>query len=68
MIYKTLLLITLSAGTAHASQPDPIKDDLTIEDITAIVDDIEYQASDQAKQSKHANDFLRQVHKDASHD
>lgn len=68
MTYKALLLMILSAGAAHASQLNPIKDDLTIEDIAAIVDDLEYQASDQAKVALHANNFLRQVYKDASHD
>ena len=63
MIYKTLLLMILSAGAAHASQPDPIKDDLAVEDIAAIADDLEYQASDQAKAALHANNFLRQAYK-----
>ena len=59
MIYKALLLMILSAGAAHASQPDPI------EGIAATADDLEYQASDQAKAALHANNFLRQAYKDA---
>ena len=42
--------------------------DLTIEDIALIIDDIEYQASDKAKQARHANDFLRSVYKEQSHE
>ena len=68
MSYKTLMFLILMAGAAHADDIDPVKDDLTIEGITEIMLDLEYQVSDQAKQAKHANDFLRQVYKDINND
>lgn len=63
-----LLIFTISTGIAHACQLEPIEDDLSIDDITLIVDDIEYQASEQYKVSKHANDFLRKTYKDINND
>lgn len=61
MSYKTLLILVFLVIAAQLAKP-------ALADTTATEDDLEYQVSDQAKQAKHANDFLRQVYKDINND